>query len=172
MFAHSTNLKRLLSGAVGVGVVGGIVAAGVTFLAPASSLSSSQRVSLSSSGYSGKPAGIGAARAESACQRAASAWHATAVEASYQSTRGAVQKWRESRTVGEHPVYPSLSATQAGMPTAVCYLAGSFTGIPSAPGASATYKKIIVEVDETTGATTLDAANPGQSWPFAAPPTS
>jgi len=172
MFACTTNLKRLLSGAIGVAVIGGFVVAGVTFLAPASSPSSTQRVSLSSSASSGKSAGIGAAGAESACQRAASVWHATAVEAAYQSTGGAVQKWRESRTVGEHPVYPPLSATQAGMPTAVCYLVGSFTGIPSAPGASVTYRKIIVEVDETTGATTLDAANPGQSWPFAAPPTS
>jgi hypothetical protein len=104
-----------------------------------------------------------------ACQRAARTWGAAAVTRSYQDTAGAVRAWRESRTAAVRPSYPLLS-TRAAAPVAVCYLAGSFTGIPAAPGYTANYRRLIVIVSESTGGMTLDAAGHASSWSFGPPP--
>jgi len=104
-----------------------------------------------------------------ACRRAARTWGAAAVTRSYQDTAGAVRAWRESRTAAVRPSYPLLSATAAA-PVAVCYLAGSFAGIPAAPGYPGNYRHLVVLVSEATGGMTLDAAGHAPSWSFAPPP--
>jgi hypothetical protein len=94
------------------------------------------------------------------------------VTASYQDTAAAVQAWRETRTPAARPEYPALTSAAATAPVAVCYLAGSFTGIPAAPGGNGRYRRLIVLVNEQTGHLTLDVANPASSWSFAPPPAS
>jgi hypothetical protein len=118
----------------------------------------------------GRPAAATAASA-GACQRAARVYGAAAVTRSYQDTAGAVRAWRESRTAAVRPSYPLLSTTAAA-PVAVCYLAGSFTGIPAAPGYTGNYRHLVVIVSESTGGMTLDAAGHAPSWSFAPPPAS
>lgn len=106
-----------------------------------------------------------------ACRRAARTYGAAAVTRSYQDTAGAVRAWREHRTGAVRPSDPLLTTTTAA-PVAVCYLAGSFTGIPAAPGYTANYRRLIVIVSESTGSMTLDAAGHALSWSFAPPPAS
>jgi hypothetical protein len=118
----------------------------------------------------GRPAAATAASA-GACQRAARVYGAAAMTRSYQDTAGAVRAWRESRTAAVRPSYPLLSTTAAA-PVAVCYLAGSFTGIPAAPGYTGNYRHLVVIVSESTGGMTLDAAGHAPSWSFAPPPAS
>lgn len=109
--------------------------------------------------------------ASSACNDALQAYSAESVVA-YQSTAGAVQTWKETRVSGEQPIYSALSPSEAAASVAVCYLSGSFSGIPSAPGAPDVYQQVIVEVDESSGVMTFDAASPYASWPFDPPPGS
>jgi hypothetical protein len=121
----------------------------------------------------GGPASPGARPAAStrasaaACQRAASTWGAGAVTHSYQDTAGTVRAWRESRSPGVRAAY-ALSSPAA--PVAVCYLSGSFAGIPAAPGYAGNYRRLIVIVAEPTGGMTLDAAGHAATWAFGPPP--
>ena len=107
--------------------------------------------------------------ATAACAEAAQRWQASGVSAAYESTAGAVQTWRETRQPGQTPQWPALSPSEAAVPTAVCYLTGDFSGIPSAPGAGSAYSDIIVLVNETTGDENLDVAGPTANWPFSPP---
>lgn len=104
-----------------------------------------------------------------ACQRAARTWGAAAVTRSYQDTAGTVRAWREARSPGVRAAYP-LSSPAAAAPVAVCYLSGSFAGIPAAPGYAANYRRLIVIVSEPTGGVTLDAAGHAATWAFGPPP--
>jgi hypothetical protein len=108
----------------------------------------------------------------SACRHAASTWRARGVIHSYESTAGAVQVWRETRLTQARPVFPPLSRTAAASPVAVCYLSGTFTGIPSPPGTHTAYRELSVMVNEVTGASALDAASRSRSWPYGPPPRS
>jgi hypothetical protein len=104
-----------------------------------------------------------------ACQRAARTWGAAAVTRSYQDTAGTVRAWREARSPGVRAAYP-LSSPTAAAPVAVCYLSGSFAGIPAAPGYAGSYRRLIVIVSESTGGLTLDAAGHAATWAFGPPP--
>ena len=127
------------------------------------------RAPLSRPGFAGRPRPAAATRASAtACRRAARTWGAAAVTHSYQDTAGAVRAWRETRDSAVRPAYPLLSRTTAA-PVAVCYLAGSFAGIPAAPGYTGSYRKLIVIVSEPTGGMTLDAASHAAAWSFGPP---
>jgi hypothetical protein len=123
----------------------------------------------------GGPANPGARPAAStrasaaACQRAARTWGAAAVKHSYQDTAGTVRAWRETRSPGVRAAY-ALSSPAAAAPVAVCYLSGSFAGIPAAPGFAGNYRRLIVIVSEPTGGMTLDAAGHAATWAFGPPP--
>ena len=123
----------------------------------------------------GRPANPGARPAAStrasaaACQRAAGTWGAAAVTHSYQDTAGPVRAWREARSPGVRAAY-ALSSPAAAAPVAVCYLSGSFAGIPAAPGYAGNYRRLIVIVSEPTGGMTLDAAGHAATWAFGPPP--
>ena len=123
----------------------------------------------------GRPANPGTRPAAStrasaaACQRAARTWGAAAVTRSYQDTAGTVRAWRETRSPGVRAAY-ALSSPAAATPVAVCYLSGSFAGIPAAPGYAGSYRRLIVIVSESTGAVTLDAAGHAATWAFGPPP--
>jgi len=108
--------------------------------------------------------------ADTACTKAGGPWTSNfTVVAAYPSTAGAVQSWVQTR-MPTHPVYSALSPAAAAAPVAVCYLAGSFTGIPAAPGSNDIYSALIVTVDESSGAITLNAAGQSSSWTFGPPP--
>ncbi len=104
-----------------------------------------------------------------ACQRAARTWGAAAVTRSYQDTAGTVRAWREARSPAVRAAYP-LSSPTATAPVAVCYLSGSFAGMPAAPGYAGNYRRLIVIVSESTGGMTLDAASHAATWAFGPPP--
>jgi len=106
-----------------------------------------------------------------ACAAARRTWGATTVTHSYQGTAGAVRAWREARDSAVRVAYPLLSRAAAA-PVAVCYLSGSFSGMPAAPGYHGNYRRLIVLVSESTGALTLDAASHAASWSFGPPPAS
>jgi hypothetical protein len=91
------------------------------------------------------------------------------VKHSYQDTAGTVRAWRETRSPGVRAAY-ALSSPAAAAPVAVCYLSGSFAGIPAAPGFAGNYRRLIVIVSEPTGGMTLDAAGHAATWAFGPPP--
>jgi hypothetical protein len=104
-----------------------------------------------------------------ACAAARRAWDARSVAHAYQSTAGGVRAWRQTRLAGARPGYGPLARTATAR-VAVCYLAGQFTSLPAAPGRSGGYQRLIVLVNEATGAMTLDAAAPAAAaWSFAPP---
>lgn len=135
-------------------------------------------VSKVTAGKQGQPgegkdvSGVATNASRSACHHAASAWRARGVIHSYESTAGAVQLWRETRLARARPVFPPLSRTAARSPVAVCYLSGTFTGIPSPPGTRTAYRELSVMVNEVTGASALDAASRRPPWPYGPPPRS
>ena len=143
----------------------------------ASAPSVAHRVALSAAARSapGRPAAAGARPAAAtrasaaACQRAARTWGAAAVTRSYQDTAGTVRAWRETRSPAVRAAYPPSSPTAAA-PVAVCYLSGSFAGMPAAPGYAGNYRRLIVIVSESTGGMTLDAAGHAATWAFGPPP--
>jgi hypothetical protein len=106
----------------------------------------------------------------SACALPEQDYGATSV-VSYQSTAGVVQTWKATRDSTAVPSLPTLNATAAAEPVAVCYLSGAFTGFP-VPDPGDTYQQLIVEVDESTGSMTFDAASLSNKWPFEPPPAS
>lgn len=109
---------------------------------------------------------------QAACTNAGAPFGAGAtILAAYQSTAGAVQSWDATRMT-LHPSEQTLSPADSATPIAVCYLQGSFTGIPSVPGGPSVYSNLIVTVDETNGQIALNAARADNNWQFGTPPSS
>jgi hypothetical protein len=107
-------------------------------------------------------------RAVAACVRAWTSDDAhVKVTAAYPGTATSLLTWI-------HESFPIESTTirtvenERNDPVVECYLAGSFGGIPLAPGA-ATYTNIVVSRDERTGVETLLVAGHSSRWSFHPP---
>jgi len=89
------------------------------------------------------------------------------VTAAYQGTAASFSGWIDFSFPNEVTTM-SIVASEGHAPAAVCYLSGSFAGIPLVPGESL-YTRLVVMVDEKTGASTLLVAGHSPHWSFPSP---
>lgn len=143
----------------------GVVIAGCT-LAACTSISGS-RVAIPRRAIRPARAPSGALEA---CDRAKLVWRARVIVAAYETTAAELDAWKSQSFGGSSGTMVSTLGSGVS-PVTVCYLAGAFRlALPNLPGMPRSFREIIVQVENHSGHTALDAASPRPSWPFSPPP--